>query len=59
MIDSVYKKDKIYYPQVLWEVCKYVFKRKKTSKFIIDDIEILSDDSDRENSDAENSNEKK
>ena len=59
MIDSVYKKDKIYYPQVLWEECKYVFKRKKTSKFIIDDIEILSDDSDRENSDAENSNEKK
>ena len=44
---------------MLWEECKYVFKRKKTSKFIIDDIEILSDDSDRENSDAENSNEKK
>ena len=59
LIDSVYKNDKIYYPQVLWEECKYVFKRKKTSKFIIDDIEILSDDSDRESSDAENSNEKK
>ena len=34
-------------------------KEKKTSMFIIDDIEIPSGDSDRENSDAGNSNEKK
>ena len=46
----VYKKDKIYYPQVFWEECKYICKRKK---------EIPSGDSDRENSDAGNSNGKK
>ena len=40
------------------EECKYVVKEKKTSKFITDDIEIYSDDSDMENSDEENSNEK-
>ena len=28
-IDSVYKKDKNYYPQVLSEECKYVVKEKK------------------------------
>ena len=39
------------------EECKYVFKEKKTPKYIIDDIEISSD-SDRENSDEESSNEK-
>ena len=57
MIDSVYRKDKDYYPQVFLEECKYVVKNKKTSKFITDNIEISSDDSDRENSDEENSNE--
>ena len=39
------------------EKCKYVVKEKKTSKFITDDIEIFTDDSDRENSDKKNSNE--
>ena len=39
------------------EESKYVVKEKKTSKFITDDIEISSDDSDMENSDEENSNE--
>ena len=38
------------------EECKDVLKEKKTSKFITDDIEICSDDADRENSDDENSN---
>ena len=37
--------------------CKYVFKEKKTPNYITDDIEISSDDSDRKNSDEENSNE--
>ena len=29
LIDSVYKKDKNYYPQVFLEECKYVVKEKK------------------------------
>ena len=36
------------------EECKYVVKEKKMPKYIIDDLEISSD-SDRENSDEENS----
>ena len=49
LTDSVYKKDKNYYPQVFLEECKYVVKEKKKSNFIIDSIEISSDDSDEEN----------
>ena len=45
-----------YYPQVFLEECKYVAKEKKISEYIIDDIEISSD-FERENSDAENSDE--
>ena len=56
LLDSVYKKDKNYYPQVLLEECKYVVKERKKSikRFINDNIEISSDDSDKENSDEEN-----
>ena len=54
MIDSVYKIDKNYYPQVFLEECKYVVQEKKKSKFITDNIEIYSDDSDEENSNEEN-----
>ena len=36
------------------EKCQYFVKEKKTSKFITDDIEISSDDSDEENSKEEN-----
>ena len=57
MIDSIYRKDKDYYPQVFLNECKYVVKEKKISKFITDDIKISSDDSDRANSVDENSNE--
>ena len=32
------------------EECKYVVREKKSSKFITDDIEISSDDSDKEDS---------
>ena len=38
------------------EECKYVVKKKKIPKYIIDDIEISSD-SDEENSNEENSDE--
>ena len=57
LIDSVYKKDKNYYSQVFLQECKDVVKEKKNSKFITDNIEISSDDSDKENSAEENSNE--
>ena len=49
-------KDNNYYPKVFLEECKYVFKEKKTSKFITDGIEISSDDFDKEDSAEENSN---
>ena len=48
LIDSVYRKDKDYYPQMFLEECKYVVKDKKMAKFITDCIEISSDVSDRE-----------
>ena len=64
MIDSVFRKDRKYYPQTFLE-CKYVVKEKKTSKFLADNIEISShdsekegsDDSEKEDSDEENSGE--
>ena len=72
LIDSVFRTDKNYYPQVFLEEYKDVVKEKKMPKYIIDGIEISSDSdreisdeenfdkeiSDKENSDEENSNEK-
>ena len=40
VIDSVYIKDKNYYPQVFLEKYKHVLRRKKTSYSVTDDIEI-------------------
>ena len=60
MIGSVYRKDKNYYTQVFLEECKHVAEVKKMCNYISDDINIYSDDTDRENSDysdEENSNE--
>ena len=56
LIDSVFRTNKNYYPQVLLEEWKYIVEEKKIPRYIIDDIEI-SFDSDRENSDEENSDE--
>ena len=42
---------------MLLEEYRYVAKEKKTSKFIPDNIEISSNDSDRENSDEEDTKE--
>ena len=39
--------------------CKYIVQEKKMPEYITDEIKIPSDDSDRENSDEENSNVKK
>ena len=57
LIDSVFRTDKNFYPQVLLEECKNVVKEKKILEYITDDIEISADDFDQENSDEENSNE--
>ena len=56
LIDSVFRTDKNYYPQVFLEECKYVVKEKRIPKYIIDDTKISSD-SDTENSDEESSDE--
>ena len=55
LIDSVYRKDNNYYPQVFLKECKHVVKEKKMSEYITDEIEISFADSDREDSDEENS----
>ena len=49
LIDSVYRWDKNCYLQVFLEECIYVVKEKKASKFVTDNIEISSNDSDKEN----------
>ena len=54
MIDSVFRTSGNYYPQVFLEECKYVVKERKIHDYIIDNIETLSDDSDREDSNEEN-----
>ena len=53
LINSNFRTDNNYFPQVFLEECKYVVKEKKMSKYIIDDIEI----SDEENSNEEKSDE--
>ena len=50
MIDSVFRIDKSYYTQAFLEEYKYAFKEKKMTKYITDDIEISSDDSNKESS---------
>ena len=47
---SVFRTGKNCYPKVFLEEYKYVVKEKKTSKYIIEDIEISPDESDKEDS---------
>ena len=35
LIDSVYRTDKIYYPQVFLEECKYVVKEKRCLSILL------------------------
>ena len=49
LLDSIFKTDKNYYPQVFLEECKYFIKEKRIHNYITDDVEIS--DSDKENSD--------
>ena len=58
MIDSVYIKDKNYYPQEFLEKYKYVVRETKMANFITDNIEIYSDEENSDDSEEENSDEK-
>ena len=51
--ECIFETGKHYYLQVFLEECKYVLKEKKVSKYIIENIEISSNE---ENSDGKNSN---
>ena len=48
LINSVYSKDKNFYPQVFLEEDKCIVKEKKMCQFITDDIDIYSNDSEEE-----------
>ena len=51
MVDSTYKMGKNCYSEVFLEYCKYIRKERKITRYIADNLEISSDDSDKENSD--------
>ena len=46
LIDSVFRTGENYYPQVFLEECKYITKEKKMPKYISEDIEISTGESD-------------
>ena len=60
MLDSVIKAKKKYYPQTLFEECKYELKKIKMENLIDDDLEkSSSDESDNDSNDeTESDNEK-
>ena len=53
LTECIFETGKNYYLQVFLEECKYVLKEKNISKYIIENIEISSNE---ENSDGKNSN---
>ena len=52
LIDCIFEIGKNYYPQVFLEECKCNIKDKKINKYISDDLEVTSDDSDKESFDV-------
>ena len=58
LIHSIFRTGKNYYPKVFLEECKYIIK-KKMINYVPNDIKISSDDSDKEYSGKENSDEKR
>ena len=52
LINSVFRARKNYYPEVFLEEFKNVVNEKKMPEYVTDDINISSDDSDREGSDC-------
>ena len=59
LMDSIYRLDKNYYPQVFLEEDKYTFGEKGIPEFHTDNIEFFSDEKNfkKENSDEGNFNE--
>ena len=55
LIDPAFKIGKNDHPQVFLEEYNYIVKEKKVNRYITDDLEIFSDDSDKENSDKADS----
>ena len=58
LTNSVFRTGNSFYPKVFLEKCKHVVKEKETPEYITDNIEIFSDDSEREDSNEGNSDEK-
>ena len=55
LIDSVFKMNKNYYLKLLLEECKYIVKEKEVTRRNTEDLEMPSDESEKEESDGENS----
>ena len=45
MVDSVIKANEKYYPQALWEECKYIQEKIKNENYIDEDLENSESDS--------------
>ena len=54
LIDAIFRTGNNYYLQVFLEEFRYIVKEKKMPEVITDDIEIFSDNFDREDSNEEN-----
>ena len=48
LMEFFLKKDRNFYLQVFLKECKYIKKEKKVNRYTADDLEISSDDFDRE-----------
>ena len=48
LMEFFLKKDRNFYLQVFLKKCKYIKKEKKVNRYTADDLEISSDDFDRE-----------
>ena len=46
LIDLVFRTDKDYYSQMFLEECKYIIKENEMLKYITNDVEVSSDESD-------------
>ena len=46
MLDSAFKANKKYYPQTLWEECKYIQEKIKIENYIDEDLEKRESDRD-------------
>ena len=53
MLDSVITVNKKYYPQTLFEECKYVIRNNKIENLINDDLDLRSSDESDNESDSE------